>query len=187
MLLLIWEYFRELRGPLERVVQVKRANPSAHVDPRTNFYFDDVSSIRLGANVSIGAFSEISARTICTESRIPGGLLIGERTGIGAFANIRASGGTITIGPNCMIAQRVSMIASNHLVEPGKLRWDSPYDEKKAGIRIGKNVWVGTGAIILPGVTIGDNAVIGAGSVVTKSVPENEIWAGVPARKIRSL
>jgi maltose O-acetyltransferase len=50
---------------------------------------------------------------------------------------------------------------------------------------IGKNVWIATRSIILPGVTIGDNAVIGAGSVVTKSIPANAIAAGNPARIIR--
>lgn len=53
-------------------------------------------------------------------------------------------------------------------------------------IHIGDNVWIGTGAIILKGVTIGDNAVIAAGSVVTKDVPDNSLFAGNPARLIRT-
>jgi maltose O-acetyltransferase len=53
-------------------------------------------------------------------------------------------------------------------------------------ITIGRNVWLGAHVIVLPGVTIGDNAVVGAGSVVTTSVSGGEIWAGVPARRIRS-
>ena len=54
-------------------------------------------------------------------------------------------------------------------------------------VHIGKNVWIGSGSIVLGGVTIGDNAVIGAGSVVTKDIPENMIAVGSPARVIRSI
>ena len=51
---------------------------------------------------------------------------------------------------------------------------------------MGNNVWIGGGAIILPGVTIGDNVVIGAGSIVTKDIPDNVIAAGNPYRVIRA-
>ena len=52
-------------------------------------------------------------------------------------------------------------------------------------IHIGKRVWIGSGAIVLPGVTIGDNSVIGAGSVVTKDVPEDCVYGGNPAKFIK--
>jgi len=51
-------------------------------------------------------------------------------------------------------------------------------------ITIGSDVWLGCHVVVLKGVCIGDGAVVGAGAVVTKSVPEGEIWAGVPAVKI---
>ena len=54
------------------------------------------------------------------------------------------------------------------------------------GIIIGNDVWLGASVIICDGVTIGDGVVVGAGSVVTKSIPDYEIWAGNPARKIGS-
>lgn len=54
-------------------------------------------------------------------------------------------------------------------------------------IVIGNNVWIGAGAIVLPGVTIGDNAVVGAGSVVTKNVEANTVVAGDPAKPIKSV
>ncbi|MEG2632990.1 MAG: DapH/DapD/GlmU-related protein, partial [Oscillospiraceae bacterium] len=56
---------------------------------------------------------------------------------------------------------------------------------KTAPVHIGNNVWIGGGAIILPGVTIGDNAVIGAGSVVTKDIPSNTVAVGNPCRVLR--
>ena len=56
-----------------------------------------------------------------------------------------------------------------------------------APVTIGNNVWIGGGAILLPGVIIGDNTTIGAGSVVTKSIPDNCIAAGNPCRVIRKI
>ena len=56
-----------------------------------------------------------------------------------------------------------------------------------AKVTLGKNVWVGAHATILPGVTVGDNAVIAAGAVVTKDVPANTVAAGVPAKIIKTI
>ena len=54
-----------------------------------------------------------------------------------------------------------------------------------APVKIGNNVWIGGGSILLPGVTVGDNVVIGAGSVVTRDIPDNVIACGNPCRVIR--
>lgn len=54
-------------------------------------------------------------------------------------------------------------------------------------IKVGNNVYIGFGAVILPGVSIGDNAVIGAYAVVTKDVPENTVSVGIPARVIKNV
>lgn len=54
-------------------------------------------------------------------------------------------------------------------------------------VHVGKNCFLGARSIIMPGVTIGDNSIIAAGAVVTKDVPQNEIWGGVPAKKISTL
>ena len=54
-------------------------------------------------------------------------------------------------------------------------------------IRVGDNVFIGTGSIILPGVSIGDNVIVGAHSVVTSDLESNNIYAGVPARKIKTI
>ncbi|MEG0377159.1 MAG: DapH/DapD/GlmU-related protein, partial [Eubacterium sp.] len=56
-----------------------------------------------------------------------------------------------------------------------------------APINIGKKVWIGANATILPGISIGDNAIIAAGAVVTKDVPTNTVAAGVPAKIVREI
>jgi len=56
-----------------------------------------------------------------------------------------------------------------------------------APVVIGKNVWIGSGAIVLPGVRIGDNSVIGAGAIVTRDVPNDVLAIGTPARTARRL
>lgn len=64
---------------------------------------------------------------------------------------------------------------------------NSSEDMRRYGrIKIGNNCFIGCRSILLPGVTIGDNSIIGAGSVVTKDVPSGEVWAGNPARFIKT-
>jgi acetyltransferase-like isoleucine patch superfamily enzyme len=147
----------------------------------------DFDAIEFGKWVQIGPFTEIVAQIARKESKIPGGLTIGDNTCIGASGNIRAVGGKIVIGRDCLIAQHVSLIASNHGVRRGEIYWQLPWDERKTGVIIGNNVWIGCGVTILPGCAVGDNAVIGAGSMVTKNVPAGTIWAGNPARQMRTI
>lgn len=98
----------------------------------------------------------------------------------------------ILIGDNALIAPDVKIYTAFHPLN-AKDRFDNPKEDgsfefcktRTAPVKIGKNVWIGGGAIILPGVTIGDNVVIGAGSVVTKDIPSDKIAYGNPCRIIR--
>ena len=90
------------------------------------------------------------------------------------------SAGGITIEDGALIAANVQLISNNHDLYERQIITCKP-------VHIGKNVWVGAGATILPGVTIGDNAVVGAASVVTKDVEQDTIVAGNPARFIKSI
>lgn len=92
--------------------------------------------------------------------------------------------GNISFGDYSMIGPNVTFATAAHPISP-KLRQNQLQYNKS--INIGKNVWIGAGAIILPGVTIGDNSIIGAGSIVNKDVQSNIIVAGNPAKKIRSI
>lgn len=93
----------------------------------------------------------------------------------------------IVIGDNVKIGGGVKIYDSDfHSLDPIKRqnRQLDELDKKTAPVFIKDNVFVGAGTLILKGVTIGQNAIVGAGSVVTKSIPNNEIWAGNPAKFI---
>jgi maltose O-acetyltransferase len=90
----------------------------------------------------------------------------------------------VKIGRNVMLGPNVQIITSSHPMD-SKLRTQGlEYGEP---ISIGDNVWIGAGAIILPGVTIGNNSVIGAGSIVTENIPENKVAVGNPCKVMRNI
>nr|WP_294894066.1 sugar O-acetyltransferase [uncultured Pedobacter sp.] len=89
----------------------------------------------------------------------------------------------VNIGNDVMFAPGVQLYTATHPVDK-ELRKTLEYGKP---INIGNDVWIGGGAIILPGITIGNNCVIGAGSVVTKNIPDNSMAVGNPARVIRKL
>jgi maltose O-acetyltransferase len=90
---------------------------------------------------------------------------------------------TVRIGSFTLFGPAVQIYTPLHPLDP-ELRRREEYGKP---IEIGADVWVGGGAIILPGVSIGARAVIGAGSVVTRDVPEATFAAGNPCRAIRSI
>jgi maltose O-acetyltransferase len=85
----------------------------------------------------------------------------------------------VVIGSGTQIGPAVQIYAADHPRDPIARRTGVEYGRP---VTIGENVWIGGGAIILPGVTIGDDAVIGAGAVVTRSVPAGRTVVGNPAR-----
>ncbi len=90
----------------------------------------------------------------------------------------------VRIGNHVMIGPGVQIYTAAHPVQAqARIQgW-----EVAKPILIEDNVWIGGAAILLPGVSIGRNAVVGAGAVVTRSVPQNTIVAGNPARQIRKI
>jgi maltose O-acetyltransferase len=110
-------------------------------------------------------------------------IAVGARTFVN-FGAVMLDVAPIALGEACQLASRVQLLTAGHPVDPGPRRIGWEYG---APIAIGDNVWLGGGAIVLPGVTIGANSVIGAGSVVTKDVPPDVVAVGNPAKVIRSL
>lgn len=90
----------------------------------------------------------------------------------------------VRIGARSLFGPGVQVLTATHPVNPTARASGLEYARP---ITIGKDVWVGGGAIICPGVTIGDNAVIGAGSVVTKDIPESVIAVGNPCKVMRAV
>ncbi|ABG60139.1 acetyl transferase [Cytophaga hutchinsonii ATCC 33406] len=138
--------------------------------------------LTLANNVSIGAYSRIIVST--SLNNIGEYIHIGNNVGIGEFAYLGGGGG-LEIGDDCIIGQYLSCHPENH-------NYDSVdtlirhQGVSRQGIVIGKNCWIGSKVTILDGVHIGNNCVIAAGAVVTKSVPDNSVVGGVPARVLKS-
>jgi maltose O-acetyltransferase len=95
----------------------------------------------------------------------------------------------ITIGDNSGIGPSVQIYTVGHPVNPTERLSERSnfWNSFTAPVTIGSNVWIGGGAILLPGVSIGDNTTIGAGSVVTESIPANCIVVGNPCNVIRKF
>lgn len=152
-----------------------------------------------GAKVKIGNnFRALSGREYCVSSNDPcklvvwpgGELIIGDNVGISAtsFAckGVIHVGNNVRIGSGCVIHD-----TDHHSMDP-KLRTQSANGVDAANaikkpVIIKDNVFIGARCLILKGVTIGNNSIIGAGSLVTKDIPDNEIWAGNPAKFIKKL
>lgn len=90
----------------------------------------------------------------------------------------------IYVGDYTMFGPNVTVATAGHPILP-ELR-EKIY-QYNAPVHIGKNCWIGAGAVILPGISIGDNTVVGAGSIVTKDLPENIVAVGNPCRVLRKI
>ena len=90
----------------------------------------------------------------------------------------------IYVGDYTMFGPNVTVATAAHPVLPELREKQYQYNMP---VTIGRNCWIGAGAIILPGVTIGDNTVVGAGSVVTKDLPANVVAVGSPCRVLRDI
>lgn len=111
---------------------------------------------------------------------------IGRNVVINDFVHIWGGGG-VEIGDDTLVAAHCTITSQTHATDA--LAHGLLYREtnQHAPVAIGRNVWIGSGAIVLPGITIGDNSIVAAGAVVTSDVPRDVLVAGVPARIVRPL
>lgn len=140
------------------------------------------NGIIMGDHVSIARDSILFCTGVIAQKGK--GIVIGNRTGIGARAFLAGQGG-IVIGNDVITGPNIQIFSENHNFD------DLNQTIKQQGVTkqattIGNNCWIGGGVSILAGVTIGDGCVIAAGSVVNKSVPANSVVAGVPAKVIKT-
>ena len=106
---------------------------------------------------------------------------VGKNVFINSGCHFQDQGG-IYIDDGALIGHEVVIATLNHSLNPQKRANLIP-----SPIHIGKNVWIGAHATILPGVSIGDGAVVAAGAVVTKDVPEKTVVGGVPASELKKI
>lgn len=134
-----------------------KANPIGCYD-RCTFFVDRGAVLKIGNNVGIS-----QSAIVCQEE--------------------------ITIGNNVKIGGGVKIYDTDFHSLDASLRTSGEdfLHRKKVPVIIRDNAFIGAFSIILKGVTIGENSIIGAGSVVTRSVPDNQIWAGNPAKFIRNI
>ena len=90
----------------------------------------------------------------------------------------------IYVGDGTMFGPNVVVASAGHPILPVLREKAFQYNMP---VSIGKNCWIGAGAVIVPGVSIGDNTVIGAGSIVTKDIPANVVAVGNPCRVLREI
>lgn len=133
--------------------------------------------------VSIGDHAQLYGDTFM-QTGTAGGIRIGAHTHIQPGCHLRAFVSDIVIGDKVEIAAGCSFYSFNHGVDAGRPIMDQGLTSK-GDIVIGDGAWLGHGVTVLDGATIGKGAVIGAGSVVVKSIPDNAIAVGSPARVIR--
>lgn len=117
-----------------------------------------------GAKIEIGDGCQLSGASITARSRL-----------------IRLGKGVL-LGPNCVIVD-----SDFHRPWPASSRAEEPGYENDAPVYIGDYAWIGMNSIILKGVSIGEGAIVGAGSVVSRSIPDNCVACGRPARVTKRL
>jgi acetyltransferase-like isoleucine patch superfamily enzyme len=131
--------------------------------------------IDVGCSVFLGRGTILSCKD--------GDITIGDHGNFGFHCEI-FSGSSVTVGRHGLFAAQAYLVGGGHEFEgEGLAVIDQPRSSR--GIRLGDNVWLGTGAKVLDGVTIGSDVVVGANAVVNADLPDGAIAAGVPARVLR--
>lgn len=166
--------------------------------PTANFAGMPIISLVPGSRISIGSRVSLCSNSSYTALGVnhavvlrtlrPGAVIeIGEDTGISGASICAAE--YVSIGKGCLIGANVTIVDTDFhaLKTQGRRHNNNATDIATSPVRIGDNVFVGTGAIILKGVTVGDDSVIGAGAVVVHDVPAGHIAAGNPAKTLKSL
>lgn len=158
------------------------------------YYF--LNTIEKSEKVTLSGFSRGFQNVIFEgKNAVPDGCNFSGKTKIGYATTLgyrNFFGGSITIGKYCQLGVDVALHATNHpisymttYINQNLFQGELKQLKEENSIKIGHDVWIGHGVIVLGNVSIGNGAIIAAGSVVTKNVAPYSIVAGVPAKEIR--
>lgn len=181
--------------------KILRQSPVAYAIARSVFRRAFLSAAYPAISFGRGVFLSSGVKMRATDG---GAISIGAGTAFETDARVIAAGGTIEIGEGGFVGIGSVIVATKRIVigrkaliaeyatirdQDHEFGHDSPMAEagmRASAVQIGDNVWIGAKATITRGVSIGDGAVIGANSVVTRDVPAGAVYAGAPARPLRS-
>ncbi|MBD3314440.1 MAG: acyltransferase [Chitinivibrionales bacterium] len=153
-------------------------------------YLKNSGTIKLGKNIIIN--SKLSTNPISGQGKsiiiVKSGAELLIKDGTGISNSIIICSKNIYIGSNVCIGAGCKIYDTDfHSVKIKERLSPNNPGTKTAPVRIESGAFIGADTIILKGVTIGKNSVVGAGAVVTKDIPDNEIWAGNPAKFIKKI
>jgi len=115
-----------------------------------------------------------------------GEISVGEGGHVGGGSLFEAAEETrIAVGKFARIGNNVRIYTSNNVPDQNLNAPNDEIQKRSADVDIGDGVWLGDNVLVTPGTTIGDNVVVGANAVVTSDIPDDSVFAGVPARQIR--
>lgn len=133
-----------------------------------------------GAKIGLNPFIDIGVIV-----KTPQRLVLGSNVVISCYT-ILTAGGDIRIDDDVMIGYNCNILSQNHMIPENRTESIRFSGHNCKPVWIKKGAWIASNVTILPGITIGEGAVVAAGAVVTKDVEEYTIYAGVPAKKIRT-
>ena len=155
-------------------------DPTAKISPLA----DIERSVR-GTKIQIGARTLIDSFVKIKPVGGMGECIIGDDCAVNSGTVIYTGNG-ITMGNYVLLAPGVMVMPTNHAFASRHIPIrHQGFQASKGGITIEDDVWIGANSVILDGTHIGKGAIIAAGSVVRGTVPPNEIWGGIMARKIK--
>ncbi len=161
---------------------------SAHLKFGSGFLVGDYSKVHclsqnglvFGRNVSIGRCVEVISTAVV--SNVGVGISVGNNVGINSNCFIGGQGG-VSIEDDVIIGPGVRIFSENHnFGGDGLIRKQG---ETRSRVVVGRDSWLGAGAVLLPGVVLGSKTIVAAGAVVCKSFEGGVVLAGCPARVVK--
>jgi acetyltransferase-like isoleucine patch superfamily enzyme len=140
------------------------------------------SRVQISRNIIFGKGTVVKPYAIIQVSG-PGRIILGDNCAVSSFNHLSTDEADVVIGNHVRIGPNVTIVGSSrNYNRKDRLVVEQGFSHK--GIRIGDDVFIGAGAVLLDGCTVGDGAVIGVGSVVSGTIPPYAITFGMPAKPI---